>query len=556
MATEHSFEEKKQKERYDELRKKEEEEAAQRLSEKAGIPYIDLSKKSINVETLGALDEETAHRAHLAVVQKVGSNLKVAVKNPKDPHTMLAVENLKNKGFIVDLFLASEHSLKRAWEYYSLLPQEKADITGVIEVTPENLEKLRQEIHYLDDFKDVYLRAALKNATAALELLIAGSLSLESSDVHIEPQEEQSAMVRFRIDGVLQEVATLDKKMYLLLVGRIKLLSKMKLNITNVPQDGRFSIMSQSKSIEVRTSVLPGPNGESLVMRILDPKTISLSLEELGLAERDLVLIRKELRRPNGLILVTGPTGSGKTTTLYAFLKKITTAEVKVITIEDPIEYHVEGISQSQADQEAGYTFSSGLRSILRQDPDVILVGEVRDMETADIALHAALTGHLVFSTLHTNDAPSAILRLIDMKLSPAIIAPAVNLLIAQRLVRKVCAHCSSKIPLTKEEILKFKAVFADLPIDVPPPHVDESVRVPKVSGCKVCNNTGYKGRIGVFEMFQIDKEAEEVIMSKPTRTRLWELARRKGLVSIKQDGFLKVLAGITTTEEVEAVTG
>lgn len=555
MSLEHTFEEKKQKEKFDELRRKEEEEASQRLSEKVGIPYVDLTKQTVGTEALLSLDEETARGAHLAIIQKLGSNVKLAVKNPKDPHTMLVVENLRNKGLIVDLFLVSQHSLEKAWGFYALLPKEEEGVTGVIEITPENLEQLQKEIHYVDDFKDIYLRAALKNATAILELLIAGSLALDSSDVHVEPQDDR-AIIRFRIDGVLQEVAMLDKKMYTLLTSRIKLLSKMKLNVVNTPQDGRFSIVSRDESIEVRTSVLPGPNGESLVMRILNPKTISISLEELGLSEHDMTMVRDELKRPNGLILVTGPTGSGKTTTLYAFLKKINTPEVKIITIEDPIEYHIEGISQSQTNTEAGYTFTSGLRSILRQDPDVLLVGEIRDMETADIALHAALTGHLVFSTLHTNDAPSSILRLIDMRLSPSIIAPAINLLIAQRLIRKVCAHCSSKSPVTKEELAKLKAVFSDLPLRVPAPVVDESTQISRTQGCKACNNTGFKGRVGLFEMFQLDKESEEVIISKPTQSQLWDMARRKGMVSIKQDGFLKVIAGVTTIQEVEAVAG
>ena len=229
---------------------------------------------------------------------------------------------------------------------------------------------------------------------------------------------------------------------------------------------------------------------------------------------------------------------------------------VKIITIEDPIEYHIDGISQSQTNAEAGYTFSSGLRSILRQDPDVLLVGEIRDMETADIALHAALTGHLVFSTLHTNDAPSAILRLIDMNLSPNIIAPAINLLIAQRLVRKVCAHCSTKSPVTKEELQKLKTAFADLSLRAPAPDINEQTMVSRPSACKLCNNTGYKGRVGLYEMFPVGKDAEEVIIAKPTQSQLWELARASGMISIKQDGFLKVLAGLTTIEEIEAVAG
>ncbi|OGD31423.1 hypothetical protein A3C91_04750 [Candidatus Azambacteria bacterium RIFCSPHIGHO2_02_FULL_52_12] len=435
-----------------------------------------------------------------------------------------------------------------------MLPEEKEGVSGSIEITSENLEKLQGEIAFIDDFKDVYNRAVLKNATAALELVIAGSLSLDSSDIHIEPQEGK-VVIRFRIDGVLQEVAVLEDKFYELLNSRIKLLSKLKLNVKDSPQDGRFSVMSHGKSIEVRTSILPGPNGESIVMRILNPKAISISLEELGILSHDFDIVKQELKRPNGLILVTGPTGSGKTTTLYAFIKKINAPEIKIITIEDPIEYHIDGISQSQTNQESGYTFTSGLRSILRQDPDVLLVGEIRDMETADIALHAALTGHLVFSTLHTNDAPSAILRLIDMKLSPNIIAPAINLLIAQRLVRKACKHCATKGPITQEELRKFKTTFADLPIRVTPRPLDERTEIPRATGCKMCNNTGYKGRIGLFEMFKMNQESEKVIVVKPTQSQLIDVAKRNGMVTIRQDGFLKVLDGVTTLTEVEAVT-
>ncbi|MEK7097987.1 MAG: ATPase, T2SS/T4P/T4SS family, partial [Patescibacteria group bacterium] len=313
MTLEHTLEEKKRKEKYDELRKKEEETATERLSNQMEIPYANLSNYSVNAEALAVLDKSSAQRAGLCVITKNGSNLKVAVKNPKNPQTMLAVENLKNKNFIIDLLLVSETSLEKIWKGYSLLPEEKEIISGNIEITPENLAKLQQEIKYIDDFKDIYIRAALKNVTAVIELIIAGSLSLDSSDIHIEPQKEK-AIIRFRIDGSLQEVAELDKKMYELLSSRIKLLSEMKINIKDTPQDGRFTITSAGNTpVEIRTSVLPGPNGESIVMRILNPKTISIALEDLGIPEYAIQIVKDELKKPNGLILVTGPTGSGKT---------------------------------------------------------------------------------------------------------------------------------------------------------------------------------------------------------------------------------------------------
>ena len=558
MTLEHTLEERRRKEKYDELRHKEEEAATERLASKMELPYANLTGYAVNAEALSVLDESATEHAGLCVISKNGPHLKIAIKNPKNPQTMLAIENLKNKGFVVDLALVSEGSLKRAWEFYSLIPKEKEGISGTIEITPENLVKLQEEIKYIDDFKDIYMRASLRNVTAVIELIIAGSLSLNSSDIHIEPQKEK-AVIRFRIDGALQEIAELNKQMYELLTSRVKLLSKMKINVKNTPQDGRFTITSTgSIPIEVRTSVLPGPEGESIVMRILNPKAIALALEDLGVLNHDLELIKEELKRPNGLILVTGPTGSGKTTTLYAFLKKIKNPEIKIITIEDPIEYHVEGISQSQVNQENHYTFSSGLRSILRQDPDIILVGEIRDMETADIALHAALTGHLVFSTLHTNDAPSSILRLIDMKLSPSIIAPALNMLIAQRLVRKVCKQCAKKDKITEEELKKIRTELADLPlkIKINLPEISENIEIARATGCKECNYTGFKGRIGVYEMFPVNNESEKVIVSKPTQAQLFEMAKRNGMVTMKQDGFIKVLNGITTVSEVESVTG
>ena len=549
-----TYEERRRQEKYNELRHKEEEASSLRLADKMSIPYADLANFNVEKEALEILDEASVRHSGLAVMSKIGANLKVAVKNPKNPQTMLAIENLKNKGFIVDIFLVSQTSLEKIWGAYAFLPQDK-DISGSIEITPENLEKLQEMIKYVDDFKDIYMRAALKNVTALLELLIAGALSLESSDIHIEPQEDK-VVIRFRIDGMLQEIASIDSKMYKLLNSRLKLLSGMKINISNTPQDGRFSITTNNASIEVRTSALPGPNGESLVMRVLNPKTIALTLENLGLSEYDMQTIKEVLQLPDGLLLVTGPTGSGKTTTLYSCLKKINTQKIKIITVEDPIEYHVDGISQSQVNPDVGYTFASALRSILRQDPNVILVGEIRDIDTADIALHAALTGHLVFSTLHTNDAPSAILRLIDMKLSQIIIAAATRLLIAQRLVRKVCKECSFKEKPSEQELKQVKSVLAELPPRISPPVLDDNWQISRVKGCKICNGTGYKGRVGVYEMFKIGPESEKIITSSPTQAQMMYLAKKGGMVTMKQDGFLKVALGLTTVEEVLMVTG
>ncbi len=541
-------------EKFKELRKKEEENATIKLAQKLGMPYVNLLTQTINLDALALLDKATSKNAEIAVIEKHNLRLKVCVKNPKDPKTIAVIENLEKRGFFVDLFLVSLQSLKKAWDFYNSIITKEENITGELEITPENLWQLQEKIHFIRDFKKIFDSAKLNSTSMVLELIIAGSLSLNSSDIHIEP-ETDNARLRFRIDGLLQEAVTLNKETYHHLLNRIKLLSELKLNVTDTPQDGRFSISTDKKSIEIRTSVLPGPNGESIVLRILDPKQLSSSVEDLGLLEHDFLTIQEQLKKPNGLIVTTGPTGSGKTTTLYSFLKKINTPGIKIITIEDPIEYHISGISQSQVDPENNYTFASGLRSILRQDPDVILVGEIRDVETADIALHAALTGHLVFSTLHTNDAPSAVLRLIDMNLNPHIIAPAINSIVAQRLVRKICLKCSKKEKITTEELDIIKKSLNKLPEHIKKPEVNEKTELTRAVGCSFCNDTGYKGRIGIFEIFTLNSEAEEIIVSNPTQADLIAIAKKNGMIEMHQDGILKVLNEITTLEEINRVS-
>lgn len=540
--------------KFKELRKKEEEEFAMRMADKLKLPYVSLLKQTINTDALGLIDEDAARNSELAIISRVRNNLKVCVKNPQNPKTISVIEGLKKQDFTVDLFLVSLQSLKKAWEFYALITKKEVAVTGEIEITPENLWKLKEQIKFIDDFKKIFDEAKSKSVSMIMELIIAGSLSLDSSDVHIEPGEEK-ARLRFRIDGLLQEAAEVTKASYKHLVNRIKLLSGLKINVNDVPQDGRLTIMMDTKAIEIRTSILPGPNGESVVLRILNPEALSVSVEDLGLLKHDFKIIQEELEKPNGLIVVTGPTGSGKTTTLYSFIKRLNSPEMKIITIEDPVEYHIEGISQSQVDPDSGYTFASGLRSILRQDPDVILVGEMRDFETADIGMHAALTGHLVFSTLHTNDAPSSIIRLIDMKISPNILAPAINVIIAQRLIRKICQKCSVKEKLTPEEFKFIKETFADMPKRAQVPDFNENTEISRAKGCKICNNTGYKGRIGIYELFQINEKVEDLIVSNPTLSNLVKNAKEGGMITMKQDGFLKVISGITTIDEVDRVT-
>ena len=423
-------------------------------------------------------------------------------------------------------------------------------ITGEISIAPAVTEKIKNIL----DFKKEAGIALKKDITEALEAILGGGIGLGASDIHIEPGEEQ-VKLRIRFDGILQDVLLLPKDIYGNILSRIKLLSGIKLNIADRPQDGRFSIITGNLAIEVRVSALPAEYGETIVLRILNPKSL-VSLKDLGLREDLLKIFRQEIKKPNGMIIVTGPTGSGKTTTLYAFLKEIQSPEIKIITIEDPIEYHLSGISQTQTAQEKGYDFASGLRSIVRQDPDVILVGEIRDLETADIGLQAALTGHLVLTTLHTNDAAGTVARLVNLGVKPADIGPALNIAIAQRLVRKVCLKCVKFEKPTVDQLNKIKKELKGVSKKIKIPKIGPGTKIPKAIGCPYCNLNGYRGRIGLFEAFLIDDEMEKFIFKNPSIAELKEKAQKSGMATMKQDGFIKILEGITTIEEVARVTG
>jgi type II secretory ATPase GspE/PulE/Tfp pilus assembly ATPase PilB-like protein len=428
-------------------------------------------------------------------------------------------------------------------------------ITGEVEINPLTISDVKKEVKNISDFKAKIEKSLNKRVSDLLEIILAGGIFLEASDIHIEPEEDK-AKFRLRIDGVLQDIIFFDVKKYKALLSRIKLLSQLKLNIHDRPQDGRFSILVEDTSIEIRTSALPAEYGESIVLRILNPKNL-INMEQLGLRKDLQAVFAKEIKRPNGMIIITGPTGSGKTTTLYAVLKKINKPQIKIITIEDPVEYRLEGISQTQVDKSKGYTFAKGLRSIVRQDPDVILVGEIRDLETAQIALQAALTGHLVFSTLHTNDAAGAVARLIDLKAKPASIAPALNMTVAQRLPRRVCKKCVKLVAPTPDILSRIKKDLKGVKKEVLPASFSKKdFKIPQAVGCKDCNNTGYKGRIGIYETFLVDDEMEKFILKSPSIVGMKELAIKKGMLLMRIDGLIKVLEGITTIEEIDRVAG
>lgn len=547
--------EEKTKRKLDLLKKKEEEGSVQILSQKYKIPYLDLATFPIETDALKLIPEERARVGELTVIQAVGKNIKVGVRNPEKEETKAALKVLELGEYHPELFLVSPHSLEHAWEYYKKATTDKDSAAGMISIYQEKLAELEKEIKNLEDIKNLITKTSAGKTTEVLEVMLAGALAVDASDIHVEAQRDV-ARLRFRLDGVLQDVSTMPHRAYTLLLSRIKLVSELKLNIHDKAQDGRFTIKSNELEIEVRTSTLPGPNGENIVLRILNPKSIGVKFEELGMQPWVTKLMEHELGKPNGMILTTGPTGSGKTTTLYAFLKKIHNPEIKIITLEDPIEYHLTGVEQTQIESEKGYDFASGLRSVLRQDPDVILVGEIRDKETAETAMHAALTGHLVFSTLHTNNAAGTVPRLIDLGVKPAIIAPALNISMAQRLVRKLCISCRLAVNLTGEEKNRMEKELSELPKMVTAPAADSwTIFKASTAGCTNCHN-GYKDRIGVYEIILIDDPVEALILKEPSEYEIKKEAVRQGQINMRQDGLLKVLAGVTDLAELERIIG
>jgi len=544
-------------EKLQQMRREAEERDAQRRASQLKCSYIDPRTAPINIEALSLISEEDAKTAKLAVIEMKQKNLAVAVYDPSLPETKKIINKLTVQGYNLSFLICSLSGLKAIWDFYRFVPKTKEKITGQIRLEKTRLNELRKSLNSLEAIRRELEKIGANSINTAqiLEVVIAGAISNRASDVHFEPKEKK-VKLRIRIDGLLYDVwEELSYNAYNPILSRVKLLSGLKINIHDEPQDGRFSVNLPDKTIEIRTSVMPAEFGEAIVLRILDPETIRLSIKDLGFREDDLEIIQKELLRPNGAILNTGPTGSGKTTTLYTFLTHVQSSETKIITIEDPIEYHLEGIEQTQVNPSAGYTFASGLRSALRQDPDIILIGEIRDLETAEIAMHSALTGHLVFSTLHTNDASGAIPRLLDLGAKPQIVAPALNIIIAQRLVRRLCENCKEPVEITSEFKEKADKFLSQLPERVNK-NSFKNLQIFKPKGCEKCNHLGYKGRIAIFELLEVTDKLKDLIGKSPVETEIKKLAAEEGMVSLCQDGILKILRGITTQEEVERVAG
>jgi type II secretory ATPase GspE/PulE/Tfp pilus assembly ATPase PilB-like protein len=534
-----------------------EERAAERLAEKLGLTYADLAKVPVSLDAVRIITEAEAKEAKVAPIEVKSKKIALAALDPGSPATKKIVEDLTAKNYEVKVVVVSGSSMDTAWHFYQFIKPEAEQITGKVILTKERLEELKGRLTTIDAVhKEISGLELVKTSPVTLiEIMLAGAMALRASDIHTEASEKK-AKIRFRIDGLLHDMFDdIPLEIYHSLVSRIKLLSEMKLNIKDAAQDGRFTIGLGDKDIEMRVSVIPAEFGETIVMRILDPSATLVGLPQLGLREDTLDLVKKQIAKPNGLILNTGPTGSGKTTTLYAFLRSMNDPTMKIITLEDPIEYRIDGIEQTQVDEKSGYTFANGLRAIVRQDPDVILVGEVRDLETADIALQASLTGHLVLSTLHTNDAIGAVPRLINLGVKVESIGPALSLVIAQRLVRVLCPDCKKSVDIDAATAEKIKKFLAALPAKVDKTKYD-NYKIYQPVGCDKCNGIGYKGRVGIFEFLEGGPDLETTILHEASEVTLREVAKRQEMVTMQQDGVLKVLAGTTTLDEVSSVTG
>ena len=511
--------------------------------------YIDLRNAPLDAEAIKILSLEESKELGAVVLGISPDSVKIATLDPQN-EKLLSHLHAVFPGKDIYFFLISLTSLDKSLLFYSTLPKIIKTSPGIL-LTPELIEKYKS---LADKFEGLSESLSKVETTELVAALIAIALGSRASDIHIEPQDSK-IILRIRIDGVLIQAAELPREKWLHLISRIKLVSGLKLNIIKQPQDGRFTINLPQDTVDVRVSTLPTSKGESVAMRILRSSSVGLKFEDLGISGKAGERVLEEILKPNGMIVVCGPTGSGKTTTLYAILTKLNTPENNIITLENPVEYHLKGINQSQIDPASDYTFANGLRSILRQDPDIVMVGEMRDEETVDIAINAALTGHLLLSTLHTNQAIEAIPRFFSLGAKPFLLAPALNCIIAQRLVRILC-DCKIPLELDSETMSRVREVLSKIP-ERAQVHLPLEFKFYGPKGCQKCKNLGYFGRTGIYEILLADKEFEASISEeKISSAELEKIAYNQGMVRMVQDGLLKALDGITSVEEVFRVIG
>ncbi len=508
------------------------------------LPRISLKAKDIPKDVVFEIPEAFAEAHSVFAFERLDTTLKIAIADPTDIQT---IEFIKRKtGKEIDVSITTPKDIKEAMRKYHTNLAE--DLGAPLSTNTTDLKKAAEELPIINIVQTVLEHSVFESA----------------SDIHIEPAEGDM-VVRFRIDGVLKEMMRLPKTVQNGIIARLKILSHLKIDEHMIPQDGRFKTKVQDETLSFRVSIIPVYDGEKVVMRLLHEGQKPLSLDELGFLPGVKELVEEAIEKPHGMVLVTGPTGSGKTTTLYSLLGMLNQPDVNICTIEDPIEYHVGGINQSQINPKAGFTFASGLRAFLRQDPDIIMVGEIRDKETAEIAIHAAMTGHLVLSTLHTNDAPTTIPRLLDMDIPPFLVAFTTNIIIAQRLVRKICVHCKETFKLEGKELQQVQALtesgaLKNLPLDkktkrTPKEKKHSSMTFYRGKGCKRCEGSGYKGRIGIYEILVIDESLAKLINTNATAGDIKEYALKHGMITLAEDGVIKATQGVTTIEEVLRAT-
>ena len=508
--------------------RQEEEQATQQMAASLKLPYVNLIEYPILPDVLDLVPFEESQQSHVVPYLRVGSMIKVATSEPTNVALPTFLKTLANRTRSkIELGVCSRSSLNAAQDQRTVAPEVQSVINEALKAdqpTVNSDEKSKAgstESNFdagLASLKLLADRIRQVNTSEMLDVVFSGAVATGATDIHIEPQEEE-LRIRFRIDGVLLDVVSLPKEAFQAMNSRIKFLAKLKLDIVQLPQDGRFEFKVGEEQMDVRTSSVPGIYGEIITLRLLPHKKNFLTLEELGFTEAQLAIITEAMRKPFGIILSTGPTGSGKTTTLYGLMAKLNRPEIKIMTLEDPIEYRLAGIDQSQVSAGSQYTFAKGLRSALRQDPDVLMVGEVRDGETATTAVEAAMTGHLVLSTLHTNDAPGAIPRLLEMGVRPFLLSGVIDLIIAQRLVRRICQSCHG-------------------------------------AKCDVCHQTGYKGRLAIAELLVPNRAIEDLIVKQGSTAAFREAAEAAGMISMTQDGMEKVKQGLTDEAEIHRVTG
>ena len=513
------------------------------LSSSLNLPMLNLSRFSINPDVVKLIPEKTAKQYHVIPISIMGDNLTLCMS---DPLNIFAIDDIKVlTNYNIDPVISTEKEIADAiHNYYGAESTQLAQILQEVKEADENepLEVANTEEEGVVDIQEATKQSKVAPIVKVVNLMVAEALESRASDIHVEPQEK-SLRIRYRVDGALQEAFSLPKKDQNAIITRLKIMSGLDITEWRIPQDGRFRIRMREKEVDFRVSILPTNHGGKVVMRALDKSSLSIGLDKLGYLPQPLKLFEQAITKPYGMILVTGPTGSGKSTTLYSIITQLNTNEKNIVTIEDPVEYQVDGITQIQVNPSIEFTFSTGLRSILRQTPDIVLIGEIRDFETADIAIKASLTGQLLFSTLHTNDACGAITRLMDMGVEPFLVASSLVAVAAQRLCRKICENCKEPYEITP-------AVLKRLNIKT-----SKDATFYHGKGCSKCSNTGYHGRMGTLEVLLIDDAIRDLIIKGKSSDEIKEYAVANGMKTLRENAFKKALSGLTTIEEVLRIT-